>query len=143
MNWKSEAIEHLTRYPAMSHALTNIPKQIAMLESDAVSLPGVRPDRVGRSNQSGPRDDALIGNLVKRQELKRSLELAQLWVDATEDALSVLTSEEKLVLERMYIRPEKGGVGRLCGELGVEQSSVYRKRDHALYRFAMALYGAA
>ena len=32
---------------------------------------------------------------------------------------------------------------RLCEQLGVEQSSVYRKRDGALYRFTLALYGAA
>lgn len=143
MNWKTEAIEHLNRYPAMSRALENIPKEIAMLESDAVGLRGVRPDQVRTPGQAGPRDDVLIGNIVKREELKRSLENARLWVDTTEDALSVLSPEEKLVLERMYICPEKGVVNRLCGELGVEQSSVYRKRDNALYRFTMALYGAA
>lgn len=85
----------------------------------------------------------MIGNIVKREALKRSLENARRWVDTTEDALSVLSPEEKLVLERMYICPEKGVVNQLCSELGVEQSSVYRKRDCALYRFTMALYGAA
>ena len=46
-----------------------------------------------------------------------------------------------MVLTRFYIYPERGGVSRLCEELGVEQSSVYRKRDKALERFTLALYG--
>jgi hypothetical protein len=30
---------------------------------------------------------------------------------------------------------------RLCQELDLEQSSIYRKRDQALRRFTTALYG--
>ena len=143
MNWKNEAIDHLNRYPAMAQAVKNIPKEITMLEHDAAGVKSIRPDIAFSSGQSGPRDDALIGNIVKRQALKTALEHARLWVSTTEGALSILAPEEKLILERMYIYPEKGVINRLCGELGVEQSSVYRRRDDALYRFTMALYGAA
>ena len=44
--------------------------------------------------------------------------------------------------ERFYMCPEKGSVERLCSELGLESSSVYRKRDKALRRFTVALYGS-
>ena len=30
---------------------------------------------------------------------------------------------------------------RLCTELGMEQSSIYRKRDEALRHFTVAMYG--
>jgi DNA-directed RNA polymerase specialized sigma subunit len=143
MNWKNEAIEHLSRYAAMSRAVENIPKEIKILEQAAVELKGTRPDQVHVAGYSGPRDDAIIGNLIKREELNRSLEMAQLWVESTKAALSVLSPEEKLVLQRMYVNPEKGVLNRLSSELGIEQSSIYRKRDHALYRFTMALYGAS
>ena len=56
-------------------------------------------------------------------------------------ALSALTHEEELILRRMYICPQRGSVNMLCNELGVEQSSIYRKRDAALYHFTIALYG--
>ena len=143
MNWKSEAIDHLSRYTAMSRAVENIPRELKILEKAAADLKGVRPDQIRGGGYSGPGDDAIIGNLMKREELNRSLEMARLWVESTQDALSVLSPEEKLVLQRMYISPEKGVLNVLCGELGLEQSSVYRKRDHALYRFTMALYGAS
>jgi hypothetical protein len=52
-----------------------------------------------------------------------------------------LTPEERLVLLRIFILPESGSIQRLCDELNVEQSSVYRKRDKALEAFTLALYG--
>ena len=100
MNWKNEAIDRLNRYAAMSRAVENIPKEIRILEQAAADLKGVRPDQVRAGGYSGPRDDAMIGNLMKREELSRSLEMAKLWVDSTQDALSVLAPDEKLVLER-------------------------------------------
>ena len=45
------------------------------------------------------------------------------------------------MLQRLFITKERDSLSRLCSELGVEQSSIYRKRDKALHRFTMALYG--
>ena len=58
-----------------------------------------------------------------------------------EGGLSVLDDEERLVLDRFYIHRAKGNVGELCERLNVEQATVYRKRDIALRRFTIALYG--
>ena len=63
------------------------------------------------------------------------------WLSLTDRGLQALEPEELLVLRRMYLTPERGAVDRLCEELGVEQASVYRKRDKALHRFTVALYG--
>ena len=78
---------------------------------------------------------------MNRQELQWRLEQAQNWLACTDRALAVLSKEEKLVLHRFYISPEKGSIERLCNELGLESSSVYRKRDKALRHFTVALYG--
>ena len=56
-------------------------------------------------------------------------------------ALAVLDDEERLILDKFYIHRAKGNVGDLCERLNVEQSTVYRKRDNALRRFTIALYG--
>lgn len=140
MNWKQEAIDHLNRYEAMVMATQNIPREICRLERQATDLRSADPTAL-RGSQPGPGDDWLIHNLMKRKALNGNLENAKSWVCATDHALSVLTPEEKRILLRMYIRPEKGAPARLCEELGLEQSSVYRRRDLALYRFTMALYG--
>lgn len=143
MNWKNEAIERLTRYSAMAQAVENIPKEITRLERSIQELRGCDPAKAPSSKNPGPGDDVLIGNIIKRQELSDSYENARIWVDTTQQALSVLNAEEKTILTKMYVTPERGVVNQLCLALGVEQSSVYRKRDQALYRFTMALYGTA
>lgn len=55
--------------------------------------------------------------------------------------LAALTPEERLILSRFYIYREKGNPQRLCEALGVEQSSVYRRKDKALKKFTEAVFG--
>ena len=86
-------------------------------------------------------EEQLLDNMMNRQELTWQLRQTESWLDTMERALMSLPREERLVLERFYIRQEKGSVERLCTELGAETSTVYRKRDKALRKFTIALYG--
>ena len=63
------------------------------------------------------------------------------WLDVTHKGLGVLTPEERLVVQMLYIMPKKGNVARLCDLLDCGQSTVYRRRDKALEKFTVALYG--
>ena len=140
MNWKEEAADKLRKYDAMRLALANIPEELERLEQEsrtikAASVGGVFVDSPSK------KEDALINNLVQRQELAQNFQQAQAWMRTTNRALSALLPDERLVLHRLYITREKGGMDRLCSELGVEQSSIYRKRDKALHHFTMAMYG--
>lgn len=141
MKWKNEAMDKLRQYDAMRHALRNIPEEISRLKMDASSLRGATTDATPVKGGGSRREEALINNLVERQELEWTLQQVKRWLRVTERGLSALPEDERLVLQRMYIYPERGAADRLCGELGLEQSSVYRKRDQALYRFTTALYG--
>lgn len=141
MNWKQEAIEKLRRYDAMKKAVVNLPEEISRLEIASMSIRSVKPDAIHVKGGGGGQEDVMLSNMVHRQELQFAFEQAKSWVKSTDQALGALTPEERLVLTRFYIYPEKGNVDRLCGELGVEQSSVYRRRDAALRKFTVALYG--
>ncbi len=141
MNWKNEAIEQLTKYDAMVEATKNIPEQIRILDLDIKSLQARPTYAVSKGKTSGPADDRIINNIIKRQQLEKSYKNALAWVRTTDRAMSVLLPSDRKILEGMYIRPEKGIVASLCECLGMEQSSVYRHRDHALYHFTIALYG--
>lgn len=141
MNWKSEAKEKLQRYDAMRLATINIPQELERLEIDAQSIRSPKLDAVGRSSDNRRREEALLNNIIHRQELLWTLEQAQMWLKCTDRALSALSTDEKLILHRLYIYPEKGSVERLCKELGLEVSTIYRRRDRALRRFTLAYYG--
>lgn len=140
MNWKNEAADKLDRYEAMRASLVNLPEELRRLEQEAEGLRAVDTEKL-HVVTSGSSNDRLLNNLVRRQELQQILEQTQSWVRSMDRALGVLEPNERLLLERMYIQPGKGGVQWLCRELDCEVSSVYRRRDKALHKFTLALYG--
>lgn len=141
MNWKAEATDKLRRYGAMRLAALNLPQEIKRLQLDARNIRSARTDATPVSGGGNRREEALLNNLIQRQELDNSLKQANIWLKNADRAMGILSHEEKQILHRLLIYPEKHGVERLCMELGLEQSSVYRKRDEALKRFTLAYYG--
>lgn len=141
MDWKREAVDKLRSYEAKRTALTTIPEEIRRLEEDAAGIRAADMDRDPVSGGGSAREDRLLSNIVHRQELGLALRQARDWVGIVEAGLAVLDPEERRILDRFYIHRARGNVERLCEELAVEQATVYRRRDKALRRFTLALYG--
>lgn len=141
MNWRHEAIEKLRRYDTMRQAMRNIPEEIERLRSEATALRSASAESIHVKGGGGNREDALINNLVQRQELERTLRHVRQWLNVADRGLLALDNDERLILQHLYLYPQKGATELLCSELGIEQSSVYRKRDQAIHRFTAAIYG--
>ena len=141
MNWKYEAVEKLRQYEAKRQALRSITAEIARLESAMKSIRSATADGSPVKGGGSGREDMMLSNIVHREELERALEQAKTWVALVDAGLEILSPEERLILDRFYIHPEKGNVDRLCGELNVEKSQVYAKKDSALRHFTISLYG--
>ena len=78
----------------------------------------------------------------KKQEVERRLreyEERKQAVEHMEQALQVLTPEERLVVQMLCICPERKAAQKLCGILCVEESSVYRRKARAIKKLAAAL----
>lgn len=142
MNWKQEAVEKLKDYEAKENCITSIPEEIRQLKAQYSAIRSATADGSPVSGGGAGREDMMLSNIVKREELARTLRQAAQWVRLVDAALEILTPEERLILDRFYIHPAKGNVDRLCGELGVEVAAVYRRKDAALRRFTLCLYGA-
>lgn len=143
MNWKFEAIEKLKQYEAKKQSLTSIPEEIARLESAMQSIRSATADGTPVKGGGSGREDMMLSNIVHREELERSLEQAKMWVALVDAGLEILSEEERMILDRFYIHPARGNVDRLCGELGVEKSQVYARKDSALHHFTISLYGCS
>lgn len=141
MNWKTEAVDKLRLYEAKKKSLKSIPSVIEQLESAMVGIRSVTSDGTPVQGGGSGREDMLLSNIVKREELGRALEQAQKWVALVDAGLEILTEEERLVLDRFYIHPVCGAADRLAGELGLGVKTVYKRKDAALRRFTVALYG--
>ena len=142
MDWKQEAEDKLRGYEARKRALLNIPEELARLESEAVSIHSAPWEGTPVKGGSCTREDLLLTNLVHQAELVRARERAVHWISEVDRSLEHLDAEERLSLNRFYIRPAKGNVDRLCEELGVEKTAVYDRRYKALRHFTVAMYGS-
>lgn len=141
MDWKSEAKGKLLEYETRRCALESIPAELRRLELEACSIRSAAGDSTPVQGGGSRREDAMLTNIVRRGELERQLENARGWVALVDAGLAGMDEEERLILERLYIHRQRGAITRLMDELGWEKSTVYRKRDSALRRFTMALYG--
>jgi hypothetical protein len=141
MNWKYEAVDKLKQYEAKKQSLTSIPVEISRLESAMQSIRSATADGTPVSGGGSGREDMMLSNIVQREELERSLEQAQKWVALVDAGLEILTEEGRKILDRFYVHPERGAADRLAGELHIDVKTVYRRKDDALRRFTISLYG--
>ena len=141
MNWKYEAVEKLRQYEAKKQSLRSIPQEIARLKLAMMSIRSAAADGTPVQGGGSGREDMMLSNIVQREELERSLDQARRWVELVDAALEILDEEERLILDRFYIHPEKGAADRLAGDFGIDVKTVYRRKDAALRNFTICLYG--
>lgn len=140
MIWKNEAISKLKSYTAKKLALENIPLEIQQQALALSSIRSANPDSMPvRGN--GTREDAILNNMTYRAELMESYTQTKLWIDAVDRALESLTPEERTLLERFFVYQEPKAADRLAGDLHMDVKTVYRRKDAALRKFTVALYG--
>ena len=143
MNWKQEAVEKLRGYPLRRCSLARLEEEMQRLGHEAARLHAADPghERVS-GGSAGRHDDALINNLALREELKHARQSAELWVHEVDAALSHLDEESRQILDGLYLSRTPKSVEMLCQALCMERSTLYRRREHALRQFTLALYGA-
>lgn len=141
MEWKYEAIEKLKMYEARKASLESIPAEIHRLELEYANIRSATTDATPVQGGGGRREDQMLSNIVRREELARQLASAQAWVKMVDGGLACLDDEERLVLDRLYLHRQRGSFDRLMDELGLEKSQVYSRREKALRHFTIALYG--
>ncbi len=141
MNWKKEAEQRLRNYGVRRRALVTLPQQIAQIRSQREDIRSSRTDGTPVTGGGSRRESYLVGSIAYQQELERQLREIHTSLAGIQEALEALSQEDQLILDRFYINPMSGGADRLCEELNVERSSVYRRKERALRRFTMAFFG--
>jgi len=138
MNWKKESENELRDYGNKQVALINIPEYINQIEYELSLIKKCKTDCISSKNKW---DDFLIDNLVRKNELERNLMLAKTRVELIERGLFSITNDERKLLEYFYIERPYDHVQKLCEEFDYEKSSIYNRKDIALRKFTMAMYG--
>ncbi len=141
MDWYIFSIKRLREYEMRKQSLDNIKEQISILESQFTGLKAATADGTPTGDNENRREDMLIHNISKREELKNNYKLVFRDISITENGLKALTEEERRILFVFFIERQKNYVERLCEELFISKTELYRRKDEALKKFTMACYG--
>ena len=141
MFWKRDAIECLKDYNAKSISVHNLQDEIAELTAKKNGIRSATGDGTPVKGGGNGREDALINSMVRLERLQTNLREVKRWVARMERGLSSLTEEERKLLTRFYITPEKGAAERLATDLNIDIKTVYHRKDRALRKFTIAMYG--
>lgn len=132
-DWKNEAIDKLRQYEVKRRSLVLIPKEVEQLEAELDSLKRVPTDESSR--------DRVLDCTMQRSELLKNLKRAHLWVADVSAALDALDRDDRRLLERFYIDGKGGAATELAAEFVADIKTIYRRKDIALRKFTIALYG--
>lgn len=144
MDWKREAEDKLRCLEAKRSSLARTGEELRRLELDITGIRSASADSVPVSGGGNGREDAMLNNIVCREELQLARKSVKYWVHTVDSALEQLDCEERAILDRFYIHRCQGAADRLCEELGLDDvSSVYRRRAKALRHFTLAMYGVS
>lgn len=142
INWSVFAIQRLRDYETRKEAANNLIKQIKELEDKAVSIRVPAPDGISvQGGNENKQENLLINNIATREELQRNLDIVQSEIEITEKGLASLTPEETKILTMFYMSRAKGYVDRLCNDLYISKTELYRQKDDALKKFTLVCYG--
>ena len=70
----------------------------------------------------------------------KTLESTRSSVAAVDQALSLLTPEERLIAHLLLLHPGRGNAEKVCEKLNIEQATAYRRRKQVLQKLTATLY---
>lgn len=141
VDWTAVAKDKLKEYSLKKASISNLTDEIRELQYRRSSIRSAMSDGSPVAGGTNKREDKLLNTIVLQKELEENLRIVTRWVRRVENALSELSEEERIILERFLIHPEKGAAERLAMDLGVDIKTVYHRKDRAVKRFTMALCG--
>jgi len=141
---RAAAVDALKDYSSMEYIIQNNPDD---LEEATESLTAVRtymPDGMPKAKNPHAGEARLAATLdeidVLKERYRRALEYME-WFGA---AWNALNDDEQFILSEFYHNEDSrqaDAIGNICDRYSIERSSAYNKKNRALARLTLMLYG--
>lgn len=141
MRYTDWLIPRLKNLEQVRYSIPAMEQRIAVLRSQFGALRSATTDGTPVQGGGNGREDALIGNIAERQQLEKNIQFARAEVDELDAAMAQLSPDERIVLEKFYVRRQRSTAEAIAGYLNCDRATVYRIRDRALVALARCLYG--
>jgi hypothetical protein len=141
---KSAAVDALKDYSGMAYIVQNHQDDMEEVRAKITALPSAMPDGLPRAHDPHAGEARLAASLdeidVLKERYRRALEYME-WFRPAWDALS---EDEQFVLSEFYLNDNDRQIdviANICDRFHIERSSAYNKKNRALARLALLLYG--
>lgn len=139
IDWKFVAEGLLRDYPLQKKAIESIPEKVHIIDDDMTALRGGGFDAIPTKGGTSHYEDRLISGVVSKDELINNARTALRRIRQVDKGLNALTAEERKILYCFYMGG--GGYSRVMEDFHVEKTEAYRRRDRALKKFTIAMFG--
>ena len=140
---RSAAVDALKDYDSMAFIIANTSNEIKNTRDDMGSIRSPQFDGMPRTHNSQAGEERILKNIEEIDILQERYRQAVEYMEWFKPAWEELSSEERYVLETFY-RDEGGQTGavyEICSQLNVERSTAYNRKNRALAKLAVLLYG--
>ena len=140
---RSAAVDALKDYDSMAFIIANTSNEIKNTRDDMGSIRSPQFDGMPRTHNPQAGEERILKNIEEIDILQERYRQAVEYMEWFKPAWEELSSEERYVLETFY-RDEGGQTGavyEICSQLNVERSTAYNRKNRALAKLAVLLYG--
>ncbi|WP_406714232.1 hypothetical protein QEU98_06900 [Trueperella pyogenes] len=144
LDTRKATINALCDYQAMEHLAGGAPEaEKEMLREDLTSPTSPNLDGLPRGHDPHAGEQRLAATLDRIDLISEQQAQARQYLDWFLPAWATLTDDERLILEAFYLGQgsQEERVAQLADHYYIEKDSVYRRKNRALDRFTVALYG--
>src|SRR5690625_648047 len=141
---RAATIDVIKDYNSMKHIMDNSDDDSAILQYGRMSPSA--PVNVGIPSVHNPKanENRIAYSIDKIDELKEKLRQAIEYMNWFQPAWDELTEDEQFVLYEFYMVEDQSrtdAVHTICDYFKIERSSAYNKKNRALERLTLLLYG--
>ena len=139
---KAAAVDALKDYASMEYIIQYHQDLMDEARLKLTSLRSSTPSGMPHHPNPQAAESQLASSLDEIDVLKERYRRALEYMEWFRPAWEALTEEEQFVLSEFYLGEEqKDSVGNICERFQIERSSAYNRKNRALTRLTLLLYG--
>ena len=128
-------------YGDMEHIISHTDGRIRAAYQKMAGIGSPQPDGMPHAHNPRAAEERIIRGIGDVDVLLERYRQAAEYMAWFQPAWEALAEDERYVLAEFYRDGRRGAVDRICGHFQIERSSAYNKKNRALQRLAVLLYG--
>ena len=142
---RNAAINALKDYEGMNYIIQTAPSEIAATQECMTGIGGLAlSDMPKGPHNPHAAEDRIVKAMDSISLLNERYRRAEEYMAWFLPAWQMLSEQERFVLSRFYMDDESkqvDSVGEICERFHIERTSAYKRKDRALSRLTLLLYG--